>query len=225
MFSSPLLRRVFPLALLVTALTACTAGGSEQVGERAPAVVQPGAPGEQGVMLTGDKLPQPEERLYTEADVRFMQGMIPHHAQALVMAGLVPTRTARKDLTLLAERIKVSQQDEIKLMQRWLQERLKQVPNGYSGHIHGGGLMPGMLTDGQLAELEKANGAEFDKLFVQFMIYHHTGALGMVEKLFADNGGQEPETYQFATHVDADQRIEIDRMQQLLAEMGGTPLG
>ncbi|MEV7967859.1 DUF305 domain-containing protein [Sphaerisporangium sp. NPDC088356] len=226
LFSSSPLRRLLPLALLatvpVTLLSACSPAGSAQVSERAPAVVQPGAPGEPGQVLTDDKVPQPEGQLYTEADVRFMQGMVLHHAQALVMAGMVPARTTRKDLTLLAERIKVSQEDEITLIQHWLQARLKQVPNGTSGHTHGGDLMPGMLTDEQLAELKKATGTEFDKLFVKFMIYHHTGALGMVEKLFADNGGQEPETYQFATHVDADQRIEIDRMRQLQAEMRDT---
>lgn len=223
MFSSLPLRRVIPLILIVTILSACTSEDAEKTAERAPVVVQPGVPGKSGQVLTGEKLPQPEEQQYTEADVRFMQGMIPHHAQALVMAELVPARSTRKDLSLLAKRIRASQQDEILLMQNWLRARLKQVPNGSSGHAHGG-IMPGMLTEAQLTELEKASGAEFDKLFVQFMIRHHTGALSMVEKLFADGGGQEPETYRFATDVDADQRIEIDRMQQLLAQMGGTPL-
>jgi uncharacterized protein (DUF305 family) len=77
--------------------------------------------------------------------------------------------------------------------------------------------MPGMLTDDEMAHLAAATGAEFDRLFLQGMIKHHEGALTMVRELFASpGGGQDPEVFAFASDVDADQRMEIDRMGALL---------
>lgn len=157
----------------------------------------------------------------TEADVRFMQGMIAHHAQALTMTGLVPTRSRSENIRLLTERIAVSQRDEIALMQRWLRDRGEEVPTPEAGHEHhmAGGdhaLMPGMLTPQQLDRLAAATGAEFDRLFLEFMIRHHEGALAMVAELFASPGaGQESATFQLASEVDADQRMEIARMRQM----------
>ena len=158
-------------------------------------------------------------RAYTEADVRFVQGMIGHHAQALVMTSLVPQRTARRELHLLAERIEVSQRDEIATMERWLSARGEAVPAAHAGHQHGP--MPGMLTPEELARLAAASGAEFDRLFLQFMIRHHEGALVMVRELLQSPGaGQESQLFQFASDVDADQRAEIARMQALLGTIG-----
>jgi len=170
---------------------------------------------------------------YTAADVRFMQGMIGHHAQALVMVALIPDRTTRADLRALGERIRVSQMDEIKLMQQWLRERNQTVPDPTAQHQHqmmnmpgmamSDTLMPGMLTAEQLAELGKAQGADFDKLFLKDMIQHHEGALAMVATLLGTTGsGQEPEVFRFAAEVDADQRAEIARMSALLDRFNGT---
>jgi len=170
---------------------------------------------------------------YTAADVRFMQGMIGHHAQALVMVALIPDRTTRADLRALGERIRVSQTDEIKLMQQWLRERNQSVPDPAAQHQHqmmnmpgmamSDTLMPGMLTAEQLAELGKAQGADFDKLFLKDMIQHHEGALAMVATLLGTTGsGQEPEVFRFAAEVDADQRAEIARMSALLDRLNGT---
>ncbi|SDH14616.1 DUF305 domain-containing protein [Nonomuraea jiangxiensis] len=182
-------------------------------------VVQPGRPGETGQVLPLDQV-QPPDTDYTDADVRFMQGMIRHHAQALEMTGLVAGRTESTGLPRFAKRIEVSQRDEMDLMVNWLRERMQQVPSVDSGHAHSGGaLMPGMLTEAQLAELRAAKGEQFDRLFYQYMIQHHTGALRMVEQLYTEKGGMEPEIDQFATHVDSDQRIEITRMRQLLAAL------
>jgi uncharacterized protein (DUF305 family) len=226
---SPLSRHLVPSALcLVLATAGCTAGGEEEAGQRAPRVVQPGAPGGPGKVLSTEEVPHPEVRPHTEADVRFMRRMIPHHAQALRMAALVEGRTARGDLPLLARRIAASQEDEIALMRRWLLDRDERVPGREEteGHGHGTGEpMPGMLSAEQFVRLENAKGAEFDRLFLESMIGHHDGALRMVEELFAAGGGEEPEIYRYATHVDADQRIEIDRMRALLAAMGSTPTG
>lgn len=152
-------------------------------------------------------------------DVQFMRGMIAHHAQALVMTDMVPARTGRADMPLLAKRIEVSQKDEIAMMQRWLKQRGAEVPSADAHHHMAAGhqhLMPGMLTDDELAQIARATGAEFDRLFLQFMIRHHEGALKMVADLFATPGaGQDPDVFRFASDVEADQRAEIARMQTL----------
>jgi uncharacterized protein (DUF305 family) len=169
---------------------------------------------------------------YTAADVRFMQGMIGHHAQALAMTALIPTRSSRQDIRMLGQRITVSQKDEIAMMQQWLRDRHQQVPArdaqpgvqpmaGNSMNMPGMAmsdtLMPGMLTSEQLAELAKSTGDEFDKLFLADMIRHHEGALVMVKSLLGTTGsGQEAEVFRFASEVDTDQRAEIARMNALL---------
>lgn len=160
---------------------------------------------------------------YTAADVQFMQGMIGHHAQALIMTELVPARSNRQDLRMLAERIRISQRDEITMMQRWLQKRNELVPAA-DAHVHAalghGLLMPGMLTEAELAQLRSASGIAFEKLFLQFMIKHHEGAIRMVQQLFAaPASGQEPELFIFASDVDADQNAEITRMRALLGRL------
>lgn len=158
-------------------------------------------------------------RNYTEADVRFMQNMIVHHAQALVMADLVPDRTEREEIRRLAERITVSQKDEIAMMERWLRDRGEAVASDHHHHA----TMPGMLSQEELDRLAAARGAAFDRLFLELMIRHHEGALVMVRELFATPGaGEAPEVYQLASEVDADQRMEIARMRALLAALDST---
>jgi uncharacterized protein (DUF305 family) len=163
---------------------------------------------------------------HTAADTRFMQGMIGHHAQATVMAVMAPTHGAGERVAVLASRILRSQRDEIDLMQTWLRDRGEAVPDPRDpmagmdmsrGHEHMTP-MPGMLTAEQLARLDAARGAEFDRLFLTYMIQHHEGAITMVAALFASpRGGQEPELFGFASGVDADQRAEIERMRAILA--------
>jgi uncharacterized protein (DUF305 family) len=153
-----------------------------------------------------------------------MQGMIGHHAQALIMAALVPSRTQRQDFQLMAERITLSQETEIAQMQRWLQQRGEAVPTK-DAHVHAamghGELMPGMLTQAELTQLENARGAGFERLFLELMIKHHEGALTMVKQLYATRGsGQDAELFMLASDVDADQTAEIRRMRSLLAQLG-----
>ena len=164
---------------------------------------------------------------YSDADVEFMTGMIPHHAQAVIMAGWAPTHGARHDVAVLCERIVVGQRDEIHLMQAWLRDRGLPVPDEHSTLMHmkmpNGAehdmLMPGMLTDEEMAALEKARGAEFDRLFLEGMIKHHQGAIDMVNVLMNSYGGAQDETvFKFSNDVYADQNIEIDRMKQMLEE-------
>ena len=161
---------------------------------------------------------------FSDADVEFMSGMIPHHAQAVIMAGWAPSHGARQDVAVLCERIVVGQRDEIAMMRQWLADRGQEVPDATStrhkmtmnGTTHEM-LMPGMLTDEEMAELERARGPEFDRLFLIGMIKHHQGAIDMVDKLFKSYGAAQDETiYKFASDVYADQSIEIDRMHEML---------
>src|SRR5947207_4755040 len=161
---------------------------------------------------------------FSDADVEFMSGMIPHHAQAVIMAGWAPSHGARQDVAILCERIVVGQRDEIAMMQTWLGDRGQEVPDAAStrhkmtmnGATHEM-LMPGMLTDEEMAALDRARGPEFDRLFLVGMIKHHQGAIDMVDKLFKAYGAAQDETvYKFASDVYADQSIEIDRMHEML---------
>jgi uncharacterized protein (DUF305 family) len=181
--------------------------------------VQAGAPGAESRVLTTDeanRLPKPP---HTAADVAFMQGMIPHHQQALEMTALVTERTENREVRLVALRIALSQQDEINLMKSWLRQRNEPVPGeGEHGAHVGHGLMPGMLTLEEFAALRASRGPEFDRHFLTLMIKHHEGAVRMVAELFASQGGgQQTEVFQFASDVDVDQQMEISRMRILLA--------
>lgn len=223
----PLSRRVIVSAVVVTVAVGTGVGvaiwaSGDDPGYRPPSshVVQPGAPGQPGRSLSGSELSQVSPPGFTAADTLFIQGMIPHHAQALEMTALLPGRTTNPDVTLLAKRIDLSQRDEITRMQRWLAERGVPTSGPNAGHAAHDKLMPGMLTAEQLDQLKRARGAEFDRLFLTFMIRHHQGALSMVEELYAAGGGLEPATDQFAREVNADQSIEIQRMQEMLARMG-----
>lgn len=209
-----LIHRIPVLLLTITAAAACRSAG---VGSN-PQIVQPGAPGESSRVIAAAKAADLSHIQYTPADVRFMQGMIGHHAQALEMAALLPSRTAREEMKLLALRIEVSQADEIKLMREWLQARGQQIPGAHAHHAPGAPLMPGMLTPEEMSKLAAAKGGEFDRLFLELMIKHHEGALVMVHELFSSPGaGQESDIYAFASDVEADQRIEIERMLGMLS--------
>jgi uncharacterized protein (DUF305 family) len=185
--------------------------------ESAPPIIQPGAPGEASHVIAADKAADLSQVQFIGADVKFMQGMIGHHAQAVDMVALVPSRTMSEGVKKLALRIDLSQQDEIKMMQRWLEVRRQRLPDPHAHQMSGATLMPGMLTADEMGHLAAAKGAEFDRLFLEGMIKHHGGALSMVQELFSSAGaGQEPEIFAFASDVDADQRMEIDRMGAML---------
>lgn len=172
-------------------------------------------------------------RPYTAADIHFMSGMIGHHAQAMVMSKLAPSRGASASVRTLAERTVNGQEDEIATMQRWLRDRRQPVPEPRQGPMKMtmGGVehdmpMPGMLSVAQMRQLELARGAEFDRLFLTFMIQHHRGAVSMVEILFATYGaGQDHTVFKLASDVNVDQTTEIARMQRMLAELTfGVPI-
>jgi uncharacterized protein (DUF305 family) len=158
---------------------------------------------------------------YTAADIAFMQGMIGHHAQAIVMSRLVPERSESGSIKTLAARIINAQQDEIAIMERWLRDRNQPVAAPSHGHEHAGhAMMPGMLSAEQMAELKAARGDEFDQRFLRLMIQHHEGAITMVTELFATDGAAQDQTvFRFASDAQVDQRTEIARMQRMLAAL------
>ena len=164
---------------------------------------------------------------YTEADVQFMSGMIAHHSQAIVMSGWAPTHGAGPSLRVMAERIINAQQDEIATMQTWLRDRNQSVPEAKPGPMkmkmngmEHEMLMPGMLTDAQMHELDGAKGPEFDRLFLTYMIQHHRGAVSMVQELFGTEGAAQDEvTFKLANDVSADQSSEIVRMETMLGAL------
>jgi uncharacterized protein (DUF305 family) len=206
--------------LTALALTGCTADAEPQAAGVTAPVVQPGAPGEGPKTLSPEQVQEIQENLpeASEDDIAFFQGMVPHHQQALQRTSLVPDRAASERVKLFAKRIDATQEAEIEQMQDWLLV-LGEV-FGTDGRHHSGELMPGMLTDEQLAELEAASGEEFDRMFLELMIQHHIGAMSMVADLRAsERGGQDPAVWQLANHIESDQSIEIDRMEQMLAEL------
>lgn len=164
---------------------------------------------------------------FTDADVRFVTGMIGHHAQALVMSRLAPSNGANPSIRTLAARIINAQQDEIAIMQRWLRDRDQPVPeveiDGTVLMVHGAEHamnMPGMLTPEQIRELEQARGPEFDRLFLTYMIQHHRGAVTMVGDLFEiDGAGQDEAIFKLASDINVDQITEIDRMERMVAAL------
>jgi len=155
-----------------------------------------------------------------------MQGMIMHHAQAVEMTALIPSRTSSKALIDLGKRISLSQADEIRFMRHWLETRNQSTEMAMPSMNHMDGnmpmtmpMMPGMLTTQQMQALRSAKGKEFDRLFLTGMIQHHGGALEMVKQLFDSAGsGQDAELFDFATDVDNGQRAEIRLMEKMLKE-------
>jgi uncharacterized protein (DUF305 family) len=177
-----------------------------------------------------DPKPRPDlvRAPYSVADIEFMQGMIPHHAQAVLFAGWAKSHGARPDIQVLCERMVVAQRDEIAFMRTWLADRGEKVPAADATHhrmvmngVEHDMLMPGMLTPEELARLDKARGPEWDRLFLEGMIRHHQGAIKMVDTLFESYGAlQDEDIYKFASEIYADQNIEIERMEKMLAAMG-----
>ena len=168
-----------------------------------------------------------ERQRFTDADVHFMTAMIHHHAQAIEMARLAPTHGASASIEVLAARIINAQNDEIATMQAWLRDRGQPVPEvhvtGTHVMVHGAAhdmSMPGMLSPEQLRQLDEARGAEFDRLFLTYMIQHHRGAVTMVHDLFATDGaGQDEAVFKFASDAHVDQATEVARMELMLAAL------
>ena len=192
----------------------------------APAIVQPGAPGQDSTVVS--KVPAFNDNNYIKADVEFMQGMIHHHHQALLMVKMIASRTKTPELIAMGQKIRLSQSGEIAAMKEWLTSRKQTVPTinkdgsvkmemaGMEGHMMDMHTMPGMLTEDQMKALAAARDGKFDELFLTGMIQHHKGALKMVADVREAGGGKEPNIGDFLGEVDNDQRMEIVRMYGLL---------
>jgi uncharacterized protein (DUF305 family) len=223
--------QMHPIAVLLLAaavLAPCRpAAAQTPPADPKPQIIQPGAPGQPSRPIAADEARDLSHVQATPADVSFMQGMIHHHAQAVEMVELLKTRTTTPDMKLLGQRIEISQQDEIKMMQHWLSARGQAAPDPAAMRMPGmsmpgtaAPMMPGMLTPAEMERLAAAKGPAFDRLFLEGMIKHHGGALTMVHDLFATPGaGQDSEIFAFASDVDAGQRMEIDRMSAMLKEL------
>jgi uncharacterized protein (DUF305 family) len=211
--------RTTPVQLLALVL-ACATGTAQQ--PKPEPVVTAG-----GTRATVTDTSVDAQHAYTAADIHFMDGMISHHAQALVMAGWAASHGASPSVLTLTARITNAQQDEITGMQKWLRDRHQPVPipNPHGMVMKMDGiehemLMPGMLTESQLKQLEAARGKEFDQLFLTFMIQHHQGAVTMVKDLFGTYGAaQDITVFKLASDISADQTTEIERMQKMLASI------
>lgn len=217
---------IIAILLVLAALPAC-GGTAPSATTTAPA---PSGPNPSDLAAIQKARADSARYPYTVADISFMSGMISHHAQAVHMARWAPTHGATHSVRTLAERIINAQQDEIDLMQTWLRDRLQPVPeaNPMGMKMEMGGeehlmLMPGMLTEAQMAQLDAARGTEFDRLFLTFMLQHHRGAVDMVTELFSQDGaGQNDTVFKFASDVNIDQTTEIARMERMLLALPPT---
>ena len=226
-------RRFLLFITAVVSLTSVTASGQQT---KPPAdgvsIVQPGAPGQSNKTLTAETATAPPRKPSAD-DVKFMQGMIMHHSQAVEMTELLKTRSQDPAVQALGKRISISQTDEMRFMREWLTERGEPISEHGSMDMAGMDpwtmhmdhmdmvmpMMPGMLTPEQMKALAAATGPQFDRLFLTGMIQHHTGALTMVKDLFRVPGaGQDPRLFDFASDVDNTQQAEIDIMRHMLKE-------
>ncbi len=187
-------------------------------------IIQPGAPGQASRVITAEEASELANQEYSLGDIQFLQGMIPHHAQAKEMSALAEDRTNNDMVLAVAERITLSQDDEIAMMQGWLRDRGLEVTPEDAHHAPGFMRMPGMLSDEEMDALAAANGPEFDRLYLESMIDHHQGALDMVENLLDQRGSaQDPLLYEFTADVTSDQTSEIERMDAVLASLNPDP--
>ena len=186
------------------------------VGRPSLASAQGGMSGMAGMDMPGHIM-IPPGALYTTADVEFMQGMIAHHAQAIVMSRMAEAHGANPQVLKLSQKIDQSQVPEIAIMQKWLRRYNQHAPDTSSWHTM---RMDGMLSDEELKVMDASKGVEFDRVFLQGMLKHHAGALKMVDDLFKSKGaGQEVDVNVFANDVVTAQTGEIGIMRQLLAKL------
>ncbi|MFC4561247.1 DUF305 domain-containing protein [Nocardiopsis mangrovi] len=222
-------------AVLFTGATACSSTESAD----GPPVLAPGAPGESASPASQDQIDAASETIqHNEADVEYMLMMIEHHGQAVRMTDLAEDRMDNDDLGLIAERIGAAQGPEIEAMEGWLDTNVygpaEENPNhqgfcanGPSEEGHHGGdsecpvnldhsEMPGMATEDELTDLEDADGADFDELFVELMTAHHEGAISMAEDEVAS--GKHPDALKMAADVMVEQQADINRMAEVMGE-------
>ena len=216
------LSKTFSVVTLITLLSGLLISSDSM---SAVPIVQPGAPGEATRELDAETAVNIANSSYTVADVHFMQDMIIHHHQALLMSRLAAQSTNNQPILDLAGRIDVSQEDEIIFMQGWLKEREEQVPDPTSAHSeHTHHTMIGMATSEQMTQLAESKSTDFDQLYLILMIDHHDGAIKMVEELSDQPGSAyDPILNEFVSDITNDQAVEIERMNALLTGLSSDP--
>jgi uncharacterized protein (DUF305 family) len=186
-----------------------------------PTIIQPGAPGEASKTLDPQAASNIADTSYIKADVKFLQGMIIHHQQAVLMSSMADKRTNNKTIVDLAKRIDVSQEDEINFMESWLYDRGENTNMPHHNMDMG---MAGMATPKQLEDLKNTKATDFDRLFLQLMIAHHDGALKMVKELREFSGSAyDPILSEFVSDLVNDQGVEIERMNTIAVNLSDDP--
>ena len=218
-------KKLFKSADIVFILTLSLFGQlllAETTHNNAP-IIQPGAPGMDSKNLDPEAASDIASTSYVEADVKFLEGMIIHHQQAILMSQLASKRTNNKTIIDLANRIDVSQEDEIDFMDSWLKSRDEGISNKSNDH-HMHINMAGMASPQQLKTLENSESTDFDRLFLQLMIAHHDGALEMVEELKKFPGSAfDPILNEFISDLVNDQGVEIERMNIIAVSLSDDP--
>ena len=212
---------------LVFGITLMSAYAFIEADNHAP-IIQPGAPGFPSKILNELEATNIANTSYIKADVDFLQGMIIHHMQAILMSEMADTRTNNETILDLAKRIDASQKDEINFMESWLKDRDEFQKNTnhthQDHHMHKNMKMAGMASPKQLEDLDNSDSTDFDRLFLQLMINHHDGALEMVEELKKYPGNTyDPILNEFVSDLINDQGVEIERMNTLLVGLSDDP--
>ena len=225
----------YPQNVTMSTLLSILLISSSLIASEAP-IIQPGVPGQKGMLISSEDASQIADSSFTQADVQFMKAMIPHHEQALVMSKMAPERTNNEEVLEIAGRIEKSQADEIEFMKSWLTERgagitsSAQDKHNHHDHKHHNmgaidhSKMKGMATKKQLSELQSAESTKFDQLFLKLMIAHHDGAVEMVRDLRKQPGSAyDSSLNEFASDVSNDQTVEIERMNKILVNLSDDP--
>ena len=155
---------------------------------------------------------------WNDADVAFVQGMIPHHEQAVEMSNMMTGRTVSNSTAALAEQIRAAQTTEVALMQGFLADWGVEL-DPHAGHSGDHSMGEGMMSDEQLDELESAGGVDFERMWLTMMLEHHHGAVGMANTVLS--GGRDPRVRSLAEGIIAAQQAEIAQIEALLVSLGG----
>ena len=184
-------------------------------------IILPSAPGIESIEIDQQAAIAIADTSYNSHDVHFLQMMIMHHDQAMMMSKLAPLRTNSKNILDLAGRIDSSQEDEMLFMKSWLQDRNESTD--YK-HNHKMMKMAGMASPEEISQLKESDGVEFDRLFLRLMINHHDGAIEMVDELRDQSGtAYDPILNEFVADLTNDQAIEIERMNGFLIGLSDDP--
>jgi uncharacterized protein (DUF305 family) len=219
MFTSTTIKTIVVAAAAAAALTVagCSNGTSTTSSTSSSPGMSGSMPGmDHGGMSTSTSAsaaPSATRSDFNDADVMFLQMMYPHHAQAIDMAKLVAGRSQDQQVITLAQNIEKAQGPEMTQMTDLLKSFGKPAPAADSGHM-GMGNMPGMMSAEQMTSLEGLSGVEFDRMWLQMMIDHHTGAIDMSNTELRD--GSNPDAKKMAQAIIANQEAEITQMRGML---------